>query len=92
MGRARAAIHAEWEPDALSRSRWSAAHTLKEIEEAEAEATGKRQRLIAGARCGNGCAPPFVSINRGGGMMFVGTLVEVYEPVRGVNLKALPEE
>ena len=34
MERARAAIHAEWEPDALSRSRWSAAHTLKEIEEA----------------------------------------------------------
>ena len=27
-----------------------------------------------------------------GGIMFVGTLVEVYEPVRGVNLKALPEE
>lgn len=43
MGRARAAIHAEWEPDALSRSRWSAAHTLKEIEEAEAEAAGKRK-------------------------------------------------
>ena len=27
-----------------------------------------------------------------GGIMFMGTLVEVYEPVRGVNLKALPEE
>ena len=27
-----------------------------------------------------------------GGIMFVGTLVEVYEPVRGVNLKAIPEE
>lgn len=26
------------------------------------------------------------------GIMFVGTLVGVYEPVRGVNLKALPEE
>lgn len=43
MGRARSAIHAEWVPDALSRSRWSAAHALKEIEEAEAEATGKRK-------------------------------------------------
>ncbi len=43
MERARAAIHAEWEPDALSRSRWSAAHTLKEIEAAEAEAAGKRK-------------------------------------------------
>lgn len=52
MGRARTAIHAEWEPDALSRSRWSAAHVLKEIKEAEAEATGKRQRLIAEAREG----------------------------------------
>lgn len=52
MERARAATHAEWEPDALSRARWSAAHTLKEIEEAEAEATGKRQRLIAEAREG----------------------------------------
>lgn len=52
MERARAATHAEWEPDALSRARWSAAHTLKEIEEAEAEATGKRQRLIAKAREG----------------------------------------
>lgn len=41
MERARAAIHVEWEPDALSRSRWSAAHTLKEIE--EAEAAGKRK-------------------------------------------------
>ena len=27
-----------------------------------------------------------------GAIMFVGTLVEAYEPVRGVNLKALPEE
>lgn len=45
-----------------------------------------------GAHCGNGCAPPFVSINREGGIMFMGTLVEVYEPVWGVNLKALPEE
>lgn len=27
-----------------------------------------------------------------GGIMFMGTLVEAYEPVRGVNLKALPEE
>ena len=27
-----------------------------------------------------------------GGIMFMGTLVEVYEPVWGVNLKALPEE
>lgn len=52
MGRARAVIHAEWVPDALSRSRWSTAHALKEIEEAEAEATGKRQRLIAEAREG----------------------------------------
>lgn len=52
MERARAAIHAEWVPDALSRSRWSAAHTLKEIEAAEAEATGKRQCLIAEAREG----------------------------------------
>ena len=26
------------------------------------------------------------------GIMFMGTLVEVYEPVWGVNLKALPEE
>ena len=43
MERARAAIHAEWEPDALSRSRWSATHTLKEIEEAEAEAAEKRK-------------------------------------------------
>ena len=43
MGRVRAAIHAEWELDALSRSRWSAAHALKEIEEAEAEAAGKRK-------------------------------------------------
>ena len=31
---------------------WSATHTLKEIEAAEAEATGKRQRLIAEAREG----------------------------------------
>lgn len=46
MGRARAAIHAEWEPDALSRSRWSAAHALKEIE--EAEATGKRRHRQLG--------------------------------------------
>lgn len=52
MERARAAIHAEWKPDALSRSRWSAAHALKAIEKAEAEATGKRQRLIAEAREG----------------------------------------
>lgn len=53
MERARAAIHAEWVPDALSRSRWSAAHTLEEIEAAaEAEATGKRQCLIAEAREG----------------------------------------
>ena len=52
MERARAAIHAEWKPDALSRSRWSTAHALKEIEKAEAEATGKRQRLIAEAREG----------------------------------------
>lgn len=44
MGRARAAIHAEWEPDALSRSRWSAAHTLKEIE----EAAGKRKHREPG--------------------------------------------
>lgn len=51
MERARAAIHAEWVPDALSRSRWSATHTLEEIE-AEDEATGKRQRLIAEAREG----------------------------------------
>ena len=43
MESARAAIHVEWVPDALSRSRWSAAHTLKEIEEAEAEAAGKRK-------------------------------------------------
>lgn len=43
MGRVRAAIHADWERDALSRSRWSAAHALKEIEEAEAEAAGKRK-------------------------------------------------
>ena len=43
MERARAAIHAEWVPDALSRSRWSAAHALKEIEEVEAEAAGKRK-------------------------------------------------
>lgn len=43
MGRAKAAIHAEWVPDALSRSRWSATHALKEIEEAEAEAMGKRK-------------------------------------------------
>lgn len=48
MGKARAAIHAEWEPDALSRSRWSAAHTLKEIEEAEAEAAGKRKHREPG--------------------------------------------
>lgn len=41
MGRVRAAIHADWELDALSRSRWSAAHALKEIE--EAEAAGKRK-------------------------------------------------
>lgn len=27
-----------------------------------------------------------------GGIMFTGMLVEVYEPVGGVNLKALPEE
>ena len=50
MERARAAIHAGWVPDALSRSRWSATHALKEIEAAEDEATGKRQRLIAEAR------------------------------------------
>lgn len=50
MERARAAIHAEWVPDALSRSRWIATHTLKEIEAAEEEATGKRRRLIAEAR------------------------------------------
>lgn len=50
MKSAKAAIHAEWVPDALSRSRWSAAHTLKEIEAAEAEATGKRQRLIVPQR------------------------------------------
>lgn len=43
MGRVRAAIRADWELDALSRSRWSAAHALKEIEEAEAEAAGKRK-------------------------------------------------
>lgn len=43
MERARAAIHAEWEPDALSRSRWSAAHALKEIEEGR-----PRQRESAG--------------------------------------------
>lgn len=43
MERAKAAIHAGWVPDALSRSRWSAAHTLKEIEAAEAESTGKRK-------------------------------------------------
>lgn len=43
MERAKAAIHAGWVPDALSRSRWSAAHTLKEIEAAEAEATGKHK-------------------------------------------------
>lgn len=52
MERARTAIHAEWEPDALSRSRWSAAHTLKEIEEAEAEAAGKRKHREPGiSRC-----------------------------------------
>lgn len=45
---ARTAIHVEWEPDALSRSRWSAAHTLKEIEEAEAEAAGKRKHREPG--------------------------------------------
>lgn len=50
MERARSAIHAEWIPDALSHSRWSTAHALKEIGAAEAEATGKRQRLIAEAR------------------------------------------
>ena len=27
-----------------------------------------------------------------GGIMFLGTLVEVYEPVKCVNLKAIPEE
>ena len=27
-----------------------------------------------------------------GGIMFLGTLVEVYEPVECVNLKAIPEE
>lgn len=48
MERARAAIHAEWEPDALSRARWSAARTLKEIEEAEAEAAGKRKHCEPG--------------------------------------------
>ena len=48
MERARAAIHAEWVPDALSRSRWSATHTLKEIEAAEAEATGKRKHREPG--------------------------------------------
>lgn len=48
MERARAAIHAEWAPDVLSRSRWSAAHALKEIEEAEAEAAGKRKHREPG--------------------------------------------
>lgn len=48
MERARAAIHAEWEPDALSHSRWSAVHALKEIEEAEAEAAGKRKHCEPG--------------------------------------------
>lgn len=42
------AIHAEWVPDALSRSRWSATHALKEIEAAEAEATGKRKHRQLG--------------------------------------------
>lgn len=48
MERARPTIHAEWVPDALSRSRWSAAHALKEIEEAEAEAAGKRKHREPG--------------------------------------------
>lgn len=48
MERARAATHAEWEPDALSRARWSVAHTLKEIEEAEAETAGKRKHREPG--------------------------------------------
>lgn len=49
MERARPAIHAELVSDALSRSQWSAAHALKEIEEAEAEAAGKRKHREPGA-------------------------------------------
>lgn len=41
MGRARALSMPNGRPMPLSRSRWSAAHALKEIE--EAEAAGKRK-------------------------------------------------
>lgn len=49
MDRARSVIHADWVPDALSRSRWGVAHALRDIESARAEATGERRRAISGA-------------------------------------------
>lgn len=49
MERARAAIHAEWEPDALSRARWELNRARLTLEAAREGEEGKRLDLIAEA-------------------------------------------
>lgn len=49
MERARAAIHAEWEPDALSRARWELNRARLTLEAASEGEEGKRLDLIAKA-------------------------------------------
>lgn len=49
MDRVRSVIHADREPDALSRSRWDVTHALMDVESARAEATGKRRQAITEA-------------------------------------------
>lgn len=49
MERARAAIHAEWEPDALSRARWELNRARLTLEAASEGEEGKRLDLIAEA-------------------------------------------
>lgn len=47
MERARAAIHAEWEPDALSRARWELNRARLTLEAASEDEEGERLDLIA---------------------------------------------
>lgn len=49
MERARAAIHAEWVPDALSRARWELNRARLTLEAAKEGEEGKRLDLIAKA-------------------------------------------
>lgn len=49
MERARTAIHAEWEPDALSRARWELNRARLTLEAASEGEEGKRLDLIAEA-------------------------------------------